>query len=699
MGVYFRTKEGRQGMLDVAMMLRSENLVPYKVQDGNVLFTGPDGQDGMFSVADWAVQNGYSVDKIDGFNTPPTALDIPPTDMTKLDQSVWYMDGAKMDALSELFPQALKLDDGRVVVLDRDGLWKTMWSDTWSPDQPYPSYEDRVISGEAPDTRLAMRSAGIAFLFGLSGVDPKVKNGDIKPESIGKMLKAIARNAPLETQVSLGKLMEQTTGLDQWKFASAINYSNDLELWLKKVSKQTTFDFRMMQSEHAELLVAALHKLSFKDFMDSMNALMKLEETNGLVINAKEAAMEFLSMLHSMDVIRDLSRITGLEEWKQQAEDLVDETKLPPMPSFVPRLVKLLQYVMPMAREKALMVAKGKRGLKAITSLMVLIDACIYSLSDVPDSTAKQKMMMVLKGYQTKLESKLATSYHPINDKKGVKANAFMQAKGIYVDKRETVYKIIQTPKEMWAKTIMAKLREEPNIHAFYDILPDFMAELLQSFVAMDVAYDMQPWIDTNYQDRILDNFATMQDAYGPPPPEYGYLANNSPRASLNIIDTLATAAGMIGALPDEQRRAILRHPVMFANMMQMIQTASIGREIGAVEILKQMGINDPYKSPSSDQIWRDPNQVQAENDQVSNFIMDMMNKQSMQQDQQRLDQEAQMAQNQQGTMQEPEQGGEAQMPPDQMPGAGGKASKSSAPGSGAANGAMASVMSAMGGK
>jgi hypothetical protein len=245
----------------------------------------------------------------------------------------------------------------------------------------------------------------------------------------------------------------------------------------------------------------------------------------------------------------------------------------------------------------------------------------------------------------------------------------------------------------------MAKLREEPNIHAFYDILPDFMAELLQSFVAMDVAYDMQPWIDTNYQDRILDNFATMQDAYGPPPPEYGYLANNSPRASLNIIDTLATAAGMIGALPDEQRRAILRHPVMFANMMQMIQTASIGREIGAVEILKQMGINDPYKSPSSDQIWRDPNQVQAENDQVSNFIMDMMNKQSMQQDQQRLDQEAQMAQNQQGTMQEPEQGGEAQMPPDQMPGAGGKASKSSAPGSGAANGAMASVMSAMGGK
>src|SRR5690348_16975035 len=142
MGVYFRTKEGRQGMLDVAMLLRSEDLTPYKVENGNVLFTGPDGQDGMFSVADWAVKNGYSVEKIDGFNTPPTALDIPPLDMTRLDQSVWYMDGAKMDVLSELFPQATKLDDGRVVVLDKDGLWKTMWSDTWSPDQPYPSYED-----------------------------------------------------------------------------------------------------------------------------------------------------------------------------------------------------------------------------------------------------------------------------------------------------------------------------------------------------------------------------------------------------------------------------------------------------------------------------------------------------------------------------------------------------------------------------
>src|SRR5687768_17110395 len=113
MAVYFSTQDGKTGMLDVAMFLRAKGLIPYKVQEGNILFVSDDGskKEGLFSIADWAVSNGYHIYKIDGFNSPPTALDIPPLDFTRLDQSVWFMDGAKLDALREVFPQAAKLDD------------------------------------------------------------------------------------------------------------------------------------------------------------------------------------------------------------------------------------------------------------------------------------------------------------------------------------------------------------------------------------------------------------------------------------------------------------------------------------------------------------------------------------------------------------------------------------------------------------
>jgi hypothetical protein len=683
MGVYFQTKDGKQGMLDVSIMLREQGLTPYKVQNGNVLFTSADGsgQEGLFSVADWAQKNGYSVTKIDGFNTPPTALDVPPTDMTALDQSVWYMDGARMDALRELFPQVAKLDDGRVVVLDRDGLWKTMWSDTWQPPQEYPSYSDRVESGDAVDTRTAMRSAGIAFLFGLAGVDPKIKkNGDLAPKSIEAMLHELCNNAPMETKMALGKFVEQTTGVDQWKFSNALYHPDDLAYWLQNLMSKTTFDFRMVQSDHAEVLVAALHKVSMKEFRDSMNALVKADDTKSLTLNMKEAAVEFITMLHNMDVIRDIGKVTGLDDWKKGGEnDDIDLRKLPPMPSFIPRLVRLLQFVMPMAKDKALMIARGPRGLKAIIGLMGLIDVTLFSLCDVPDSTAKSKMFMVLKTLQNRLESKLAMSYHPINNTDGSKVNLFMQAKQEYAEKRETVYKLIQTPKEMWSKTVIDTLRQEPNIEAFYDQLPDIFAKLLQSFVALDTAYDMQPWVDTNYQDRIMDAFATMTDTYGPPPPDSGYLATNSPRAALNIIDTLATASGMILNMPTGQRKHILRSPVMFANLMKMVQTASVAREIGAVEVLSKMGIEDPYSTNDPTKIWSDNQNVSS--DQIDQQVLDMY--------QQMMNNGGNMGGGGGGNSVAPVGGGGQDMTtPDQMAGAGAGASKASAPAAAAPNGA-----------
>ncbi len=692
MGVYFKTKDGKQGMLDVAMMLRADGLVPYKVENGNVLFTDEtnQGRKGMFSIADWAVKNEYSVTKVDGFNTPPTALDVPPLDLTRLDQSVWYMNGAKTDALQEIYSQVTKLDDGRVVVLDKDGLWKTMWSDLWAPDQEYPTYEDRVQTGESVDTRSAMRAAGMAFLFGITGVDPKFTKGtqDVTPDSIEKVLEVLNRNAPMETQMALGQLVQQTTGLDPWKFSAILDNADDVSFWLKDVMKKTSFEFRMLQGEHAELLVAALHKVAINEFSASMNALIKTPAAKTAVIDAGQAAMEFLAMLQSMDVIRDLSKITGLDDWKNEAKDIVNIEDMPPMPAFVPRLVKLLEYILPMAKDKNLKIAKGPRGLKAIGSLLVILDSCLYSLSEVPDSTAKQKMFMVLKGLQTKFESKMCMAFHPVKNDDGMKTNAFMQAKAIYTEKREVVYKLVQTPKEAWAKVIIETVKEEPNLPAFLDLLPEFFAKTLKSFIALDVAYDMQPWVDANYQDRILDSFAVYQDAYGPPPPEYGYLASNSPRAALNIIDTLATAAGMIGAISDKERKAILRSPIMFANLMKMIQTASVGREIGAAEILSRFGFDDPYASPTSTEIWRDPNEVQAENDMAEQEVMAMMEQQVAAQEQEKLAQAAPLPQ---ATL----QGGEGaeEMPPDQKPGAA-KRGGGSQPMSGAANGGSEGAMS-----
>lgn len=616
MGVLFRTQDGQIGMLDVALLLAQSNATPHSAQDGNVYFKSDDGsRNGTFNLAQWAQDSGVQIESIDGFNSPITALDIPPEGMNQLDQAVFFMDGQNMDALRNIYPEAQHLPDGRVVVKDKDGLWKQMWSDNWSPPPDVPEYEELVQTGHAPDLMQSMRSAGIALLFGLAGIEPKSEV--ITPKEIGKMLKVFKNNLPIECRIILSKIVEQTIGIDKWKFQAAILNPSDVDDWLSMTINDTSFQVRKKQSDMAELLVIGMHELATDEFIKNMRILEKSNTTKSFICNMKEPIGEFVQVMIQMDVINDITKITGLDEWKSMANDPeIKEENMPPMPDFVPKLVQLMRWVMPIYEKKELMIARGVKGLRSIVSLMSMVDDAIFSIRNVPESSAKTKMFMVLKTLQAKLESKMSYYYHPMDDKTGLKVNEFMALKAMYAEKRELVYKVVQLPKETWVSHLLDTLREVPNLEAFYSIMPPGMTKLMQSFIAADISYDMQPWIDPNYQERINDPFAMFTEEYGAPPPEAGYLAKNSPRSALNIIETLSAAAGMLLSMDDFERRQLIRSPMLLGKALKNMQSASVQREVGAVEAIARGGVihmDDPYASPDPTRIWEDPSMVEQD--------------------------------------------------------------------------------------
>lgn len=652
-------------------------------KDGNVMYVSQDGsRHGAFNLADWAVQTGNKVEEIDGFNRPVTALDVPPVGMTPLDQSVFYQSGKNVSALRGIFKEVKELTDGRVVVLDQDGIWRTMWSNNWQAAEPWPSYEERAGMGQAVNIKQAMRAAGVAFALGLAGVEPKLtKKGELAPKEVAKMMEFFQRNLPLEGQQVLSTVIEQTTGIRSWKFMAAMINPEELGDWLTIFSKSTSFSARQRQSALVDLIVETLHRTASSEFIAAIEELDEHPITKKFLINLGEAVTEFLQVLSAMDCIRDMSKITGLDEWKKMAkDDLVKEENLPPMPDFVPHLVKLLYWCMPLAENKNLHIARGKRGMVATVTLMNLADDALYSLKDVPDSAAKTKMFMALKTLQTQVENKLSYLYQPYEDKTGMEVNAFMAVKAKYAEKRELIYKLIQVARENWMRDILATLKEQPNLPAFFDTLPKDLSRMLQALLSSDVAYDMQPWIDTGYQERLQDPFAMFTDDFGAPPPESGYLADNSPRAAINIINTLTAAAGMLLATPAAQRIQIVRSPVLLSKFLSNMQKASVAQEVGVVEVLSRSGIyheEDPYSSPDPKRIWEDPVKVQTEIDEQVQMVMRQIEAQQqamMAQEQQ----EAQRAQAQQQAMNQPPQkgqgdGGGAQAP-QQPQGPGGQA-------------------------
>lgn len=652
MAITFEGPDGRVGTLDVAALAAEEfGGVVTGSENGLIYVKSPEGDVIAFKLSQWAENNQATIVQIDGFNSPDTALDQPPNGMNYIDQAAFYQDGQDMATLQEMFPQAMKRSDGRVVVLDNDGLWKTMWSPYLEAPKPMPSIVEQAFQNTINDPRLVIRTAGITFFYALAGIEPVTDNSNnFTIPSLVNALRVISRNAPYENKYQIGRLLNQTTGLDPWKFHNALLAPDEIGAWLQRGLKRSSFEYRMDQADMAEVIVAGMRSLAHKEFVFSMKELVKLEETKKLLINLKQMFSEFITFLVGLDLLRDISKTTGLNEWIALNEDRAfDQSKLPPMPEFVEKFVQLLRWMMPIAQENTLAFARGKAGFKAIITLMAMIDSCIYSLAGVPDSSAKYKMFMALKTLQAKIESKLSFIYHPNpeDNKDGMKENPFMKAKGVYSVKREELYRLCQLPREAWNNTLLESLRKAPNIEQFYDNLDPSFATVMKSFAAMDAAYDMQPWVDVMHAERTHDPFSQYNESFGLPPPEAGYLAKNSPRAVQNIAETLVEGAGVLSAIDEGQVKELLRNPFLLSNLIKTLMVASVNREIGTVEVLAKLGItgdSDPFGSPDAHRIWEDPEVVQTEMDrQIQELMGSLAMEASMQQQQQE-------AQNQEAT-------------------------------------------------
>lgn len=614
------------------------------VRDGVVRFRTSEGKSGAFSLAQWAENNQSEIIFMNGYNNAETAIDQPPNGMNYFDQAVFFQDGMDMNALKEMFPDSTQDQDGSVKVLDNDGLWKIMWSPFLSPPEAPMSYDERVEIGEVNDPRLVLRTAGVTILFGLAGEGlPKTnKDGGVNVAPLVKALKILQRNAPMENRFQIGKVISQTTGLDPWKFTNAVFAPDYLGEHLKAALKMNSFEFRSMQAEMAEVLVQNLRLMSKKEFDDATRSLIKQPETKELLINLKQVFSEFIQMLVGLDLLRDISRSTGLNEWISLNEDSAfDKSKLPDMPEFVTAFVKLLRVIMPIVKDGPLAMARGKNGLRAIFLIMHMIDDAIFSLVGVPDHTAKNKMFLALRKVQTMLENKLSFHYQPdpLKNKDGLLENLFRQAKEQYSGSKDMVYKLCQTPKESWNNTLLEGLRKSPNIETEYDKMPTSFADLMKSFAAMDAAYDMQPWCDVNHAARTHDAFSEHNESFGLRPPEAGYLAKNQPRVVVNIAETLIEGAAFLSEMPDSNVKEMLRDPQLLAQMLKMLMTASTQREIGTVETLNKLGGVDGMASPDPRRIWDDPEQVEYEQQRQIQEMMGAMAEQQAMQNQQKQQQ------------------------------------------------------------
>ncbi len=653
MSIRFEGPDGRMGVLDVVKLAQEEmNGVVTGAENGIVYVKTEDGATHGFKLQQWAAENQATIINMEGFNGPDTALDQPPNGMNYLDQSVFYQDGQDMNALTEMFQQSMKREDGRVVVLDNDGLWKTMWSPYLVQPLPGLSFPEQISMNEVNDPRLTMRLAGVTFMFALAGMETSNDSkGKMKIAGLEKALTIIGRNAPYENKFQIGKLLHQTTGIDPWKFYNALLAPEEVGAWMKNALKLSSFQFRMKQADMAELIVGGLRSQAQKEFAMGMRQLIKLDETKKLLVNLKQLFSEFIQFMVGMDLLRDISKTTGLQEWISLNEDRsLDPSKLPPMPEFVEKFVRMLRWMMPIVEKNSLSFARGKSGFKAIISIMIMIDDCIYSLAGVPDSSAKYKMFMALKKLQAQIETKLAFVYHPDPEKNkdGMKENPFMSIKKQYSTKREELYKICQLPKESWNNSLLNSLRQVPNVEKFYDGLNPTLATLMKSFAAMDVAYDMQPWVDVNHAERTHDPFSQYQESFGLAPPEAGYLAKNSPRAVQNIAETLVEGAGVLASVGQEEIRELLRNPYLLSNLIKTLMVASVNRELGTIEVLTKFGItqnDDREASPDTHRIWEDPEAVQKDIDKQVQELMGSMAMEAMMQQQQgqAQEQDAQM--------------------------------------------------------
>lgn len=643
MSIRFQDAQG-EGALDIAQLLADEG-AEFKGVTNGIIQTIKNGKNYQFSIAQWAQAKGAKIISVDGYNTPETALHSPPNGMTALDQATFYMDGKDISTLQALYPRAKHLADGRTVVLDNDGFWKEMWANDWSAPPPPPTYQDQVRQGTAIDMSIAIRLAGVQFVASLAGVKISLtKQGNFPVSMIRDTLEALSDNSPEESKILLAQVLKLTTGLDPFKFKNAMLAPADTAKWLKEVLHLTSFDFRLTQAKMAEAVMKGLHDSSRADFNKGMNQLKDAPEVSKIRLDLKSVAQDFIGMLVGMDVIKDISRVTGVHDMiKIGEEEGFDPSKLPEMHEFIPKFVGLLKWMMPIAHNESLAIVAGKAAFSAAMALEILVDDCLFSLAYVPECSAKFKLFMALRKIQASIETKLAYFFQPDPEKNkdGLKQNAFMLAKDMFRTERDAVYELLQAPKEAWANTFIDYLRSQQNLDQFYDSLHPIFSALFKNFMAMDAAFDMQPWVDANHAVRTNDAFSQLHESFGLPPPESGTLAKNSPRAARVIVDVLSQASGMLQGMSQAKVKTITRDPMLLANFIKNLQVAAVNQEVGTVAVLSKMGIGgaDPYASPDPTRIWEDPDDVQMDQQRQ---VQELMGSMAMEAHQQQMQQEQQ---------------------------------------------------------
>src|SRR5690606_38967291 len=212
------------------------------------------------------------------------------------------------------------------------------------------------------------------FMLALADKKAKMGPSGFKISDIVEAFRFIGRNTPVESKTQIGEVMNQTTGLDPFKFYNGILAPDDTKFWLEKALKLTSFQFRMLQSDMAQTVVEGLHATYKEQFDTLMQDLVKLEETKSLRLNLKTITSEFIQFLVGLNLLRDISKTTGLDEWIALNEDQsLDPSKLPELPKFVEAFVMLLRWLMPIASNSSLAFASGRTGLKAIIGLMTMI--------------------------------------------------------------------------------------------------------------------------------------------------------------------------------------------------------------------------------------------------------------------------------------------------------------------------------------
>lgn len=603
--------QGNIRKIDLVKYMAEYGNVPTKAQGGLIEFRNKDGEDkGVLNISEAMAHFGLVIEDIDdGLNSPETALATPPQGYTMLDQTAVLLSGNKLDDIKRIFPRVEKIGN-RIVVLDQDNLWRTMSGGSWE-DQGIEipeTYDEKVAAGKAPDLRILMRGTGLGVLLSFAGIAPKnLRDVDQTITDLISGARKLSRVVSLESKTMLMDLFYQTTGVERWKGKFLIDYPNRVDNMLREMTRDTAIQARTKQISMAEMFVQSLYEEQSTQFASDLNTLKKTSKlTSEFDIDLKPLVDNFFAGLEMADIIPELERISGLADW---AGDNMDEFPSDFVTSpGMQQILKILTILLPVAQQEGEELLVGAEGLDAVITLDMLLEDAIVSCATLPQGSGKLKTVLLLRDMQSKLESILSDQF---DDGKG--HNEFMDVKSLYKDKRELILQLVQTPKQDWPKVILKSIGEDPNLNYSLSQFSDETREVAELLLATEVAFDLRPIVDIDYEKRMDAGYAFAD--MGEAPPEMGFLAKHSPRVVMNIVDKLSFSASAILNLDDRTRKEYLRNPIIMNQLLKMVSDSAVAQEMETQGILKKVGMDgfDSDAAPDARRLFQDPEQVVAE--------------------------------------------------------------------------------------